>query len=50
MTTTRSRKRSFASSDERTRKVFRIGDHVKIKVETADVEKNILHFLLARGR
>ena len=40
----------FRLIGRRTRKVFRIGDHVKIKVETADVEKNILHFLLARGR
>ncbi|MGD0656824.1 MAG: ribonuclease R [Syntrophorhabdales bacterium] len=40
----------FRLIGRRTRKVFRIGDHVKIKVETADVEKNILHFLLAKGR
>ncbi len=40
----------FRLIGRKTRKVFRIGDHVKIKVETADVEKNILHFLLARGR
>jgi ribonuclease R len=40
----------FRLIGRRTRKMFRIGDHVKIKVETADVEKNILHFLLARGR
>jgi ribonuclease R len=40
----------FRLIGRRTRKVFRIGDHVKIKVETADVEKNILRFLLVRGR
>jgi ribonuclease R len=31
----------------RTRKIYRIGDRVRIKVVLADVEKNLLHFALA---
>jgi ribonuclease R len=34
----------------RTHKVFRIGDHVKVRVETADVEKKILHFSLLKNK
>ena len=30
----------------RTRKIYRIGDRVRIKVVLADVEKNLLHFVL----
>ena len=30
----------------RTRKIFRIGDRVQVRVEMADVEKNLLHFTL----
>ncbi|HEY3278223.1 MAG TPA: ribonuclease R, partial [Syntrophorhabdaceae bacterium] len=31
----------------RTRKIYRIGDRVRIRVALADVEKNLLHFTLA---
>jgi ribonuclease R len=31
----------------RTRKIYRIGDRVRVKVALADVEKNLLHFTLA---
>ncbi len=40
----------FRLIGRKTRKVFRIGDHVKIKVQMADVEKNLLHFSHVRGR
>ena len=36
----------FRLVGRRTHKVFRIGDHVKVRVEMADVEKNLLHFSL----
>jgi ribonuclease R len=40
----------FRLLGRRTHKQFRIGDHVKVRVETADVEKNMLHFSLVRAR
>jgi ribonuclease R len=40
----------FRLMGRRTHKQFRIGDHVKVRVETADVEKNLLHFSLVRER
>ena len=40
----------FRLIGRKTHKQFRIGDHVKVKVEMADVEKNLLHFALVRGR
>ncbi len=40
----------FRLVGRRTHKVFRIGDHVKVRVEMADVEKNLLHFSLLRER
>lgn len=40
----------FRLLGRRTHKQFRIGDHVKVRVETADVEKNLLHFSLVRER
>lgn len=36
----------FRLIGRRTRKTYRIGDHVRIKVALADVEKNLLHFSL----
>jgi ribonuclease R len=38
--------KKFRLIGRRTHKVFRIGDHVKIRVALADVEKNLLHFAL----
>jgi ribonuclease R len=38
----------FRLMGRRTHKIFRIGDHVEVKVETADVEKNLLRFALVR--
>lgn len=38
----------FRLIGRKTHKVFRIGDHVVIRVETADVEKNLLHFSLLK--
>lgn len=40
----------FRLIGRKTHKQFRIGDHVKVRVETADVEKNLLHFALIRTR
>ena len=40
----------FRLVGRRTHKVFRIGDHVKVRVEMADVEKNLLHFTLLQER
>ena len=40
----------FRLIGRKTRKVLRIGDHVRIRVEMADVEKNLLHFSLVRSR
>jgi ribonuclease R len=34
----------------RTHKIFRIGDHVKVRVETADVEKKTLQFTLLKSQ
>ena len=34
----------------RTHKQFRIGDHVKVRVTMADVEKNLLHFALLKEK
>jgi len=39
----------FRLIGRRTRKVFGIGDHVRVKVEMADVEKNLLHFTLMKA-
>jgi ribonuclease R len=36
----------FRLIGRRTRKIFRIGDRVQVRVEMADVEKNLLHFTL----
>ena len=38
----------FRLVGRRTRKVYRIGDHVKVRVSMADVETNRLHFELSR--
>ena len=38
----------FRLIGRRTRRVFRIGDRVAIRVALADVEKNLLHFALLR--
>lgn len=38
----------FRLIGRRTRKTFRIGDHVKVRVQMADAEKNRLHFALLR--
>jgi ribonuclease R len=38
----------FRLIGRRTRKVFRIGDTVKVRVAMADVEKNMLHFTLLK--
>jgi ribonuclease R len=38
----------FRLIGRRTHKIFRIGDHVKIRVDAADVEKNLLQFGLLR--
>ena len=38
----------FRLLGRRTHRVFRIGDQVKVRVETADVEKKLLHFSLVR--
>jgi ribonuclease R len=38
----------FRLIGRRTRKIFRIGDHVKVRIELADVEKNLLHFALLK--
>ena len=38
----------FRLIGRRTHKIFRIGDHVKIRVALADVEKNLLHFTLLK--
>jgi ribonuclease R len=40
----------FRLMGRKTRKQFRIGDHVKVRVEMADVEKNLLHFTLVKER
>lgn len=40
----------FRLIGRRTRKVFRIGDSVKVRVTLADVEKNLLHFALLKTR
>jgi ribonuclease R len=40
----------FRLIGRKTRKQFRIGDHVRVRVEMADVEKNLLHFALVRER
>ncbi len=40
----------FRLIGRRTRKVFRIGDIVKVRVTLADVEKNLLHFALLKTR
>jgi ribonuclease R len=34
----------FRLVGRRTHKIYRIGDHVRVRVETADVEKNLLQF------
>ena len=39
----------FRLVGRRTRKIYRIGDHVKVRVSMADVERNRLHFELARS-
>ena len=39
----------FRLVGRRTHKVFRIGDHVRIRVALADVEKNLLHFTLLKN-
>jgi ribonuclease R len=36
----------FRLIGRRTRKIYRIGDKIKVKVALADVEKNLLHFVL----
>jgi ribonuclease R len=38
----------FRLVGRRTRKIYRIGDHVKVRIVMADVETNKLHFGLAR--
>jgi ribonuclease R len=38
----------FRLVGRRTHKIFRIGDHVKVTVALADVEKNLLHFTLLK--
>ncbi len=40
--------RKFRLLGRRTHKIFRIGDRVKVRVETADVERNLLHFSLLK--
>lgn len=40
----------FRLIGRRTRRIFRIGDHVTVRVETADVEKKLLHFSLLKNR
>ena len=41
----------FRLVGRRTRKIYRVGDKVKVRVSLADVEKNQLHFTLAqRGK
>ncbi len=40
----------FRLMGRKTHKQFRIGDHVKVRVELADVEKNLLHFALVKER
>lgn len=39
----------FRLIGRRTRKVFRIGDQVKVRVDMADVEKKLLHFTLVKS-
>jgi ribonuclease R len=39
----------FRLIGRRTHKIFRIGDHVKVTVALADVEKNLLHFTLSKN-
>jgi ribonuclease R len=39
----------FRLIGRRTRKTYRIGDHVRIRVALADVEKNLLHFSLVKN-
>ncbi len=38
----------FRLVGRRTRKIYRIGDHVRVRVSMADAERNRLHFELAR--
>ena len=38
----------FRLIGRRTRKIYRIGDNIKVRIVTADVETNRLHFALAR--
>src|SRR5271157_3793075 len=38
----------FRLLGRRTKKIYRIGDHVKVRIVMADVETNRLHFALAR--
>jgi ribonuclease R len=40
----------FRLIGRRTHRILRIGDHVKVKVETANVEKNLLHFSLLKNK
>jgi ribonuclease R len=39
----------FRLMGRKTHKIFRIGDHVKVTVALADVEKNLLHFTLLKN-